>query len=187
MMKNKIGLLACALLLAMACGDSTSGTGDNATGGDMTPTTGDAGKDPVDGKPDGGGNDPTGGTNTTGDGNDEGGMPAGGACTNASDAAALMSFNPGTTASGCGTMCLDDKSCEACYAKDANFAKVTPGCRTCWVKITRCVADKCVLVGGLPTGPCFTAAEGKACADCRVMKCNDDFEKCSGLDPEKMP
>jgi len=202
MTKNKIGLLACALAFSVACGDSTGSTDDTTTGGEGTGGTNNAasttggGTTPTGGgNTTGGGNSPTGGgnstggegasagTNTTGDDNGEGGVPTTGACTNASDVAVLMSFDPGMTASGCGMSCLADDTCQDCYDKDANFSKVTPACRTCWVKITRCVADKCVLGGG---GACLTDANGQACADCRTTNCNAEFTTCSGMDPSMM-
>ena len=116
----------------------------------------------------------TGGSATTGTGTSTGtGSTVMNACTNAADAAVLMTKDAKTISADCGKQNL--------AAEPATFNCIKMGtglsddCTSCYDDSVVCAADHCI-------GMCITDPMSQPCTDCRQMYCVPAFQKCSGLD-----
>lgn len=160
--------IATSAVALFACSsETTSGSGTTSAGGSAATSTGTGGESTAT-------SSGTGGSATTGTGTSTGtGSAVMNACTNAADAAVLMTKDAKTIAADCGKANL--------AAEPATFDCIKKGtglsddCTSCYDDSVVCASDNCL-------SKCLTDPMSQPCTDCRAMYCTPAFKTCSGLD-----
>lgn len=161
--------LATASVALFACGSdtktsSTSTTGGGGSEGTTTATSTGAG-----------GASTTSTSTGTGTGTSTGtGMGVMNACTNAADAAVLMSKNVKAITTMCGQMNAGaEPGTRNCIKMGTGLSD---DCTGCFSGEVDCVSANCLS----PEGHCLIDPAAQMCLDCRAKYCAKPFETCSG-------
>jgi hypothetical protein len=151
---SSLGILACGLVFASACGgDDGDDASDDGTGG----TSGTGG---------------TGGTSAGRECDPEGD----GVCQNATDCPPIQDGTTASASSSCGFMCLGDDNREQCVTNCfMGAANTTAECSACYGALVDCAATNCLNV-------CGASPNSDECDTCQTEAgCDPAFIACSGL------
>lgn len=178
MLRSSLHLLfvvAASAVALVACGSDTTSTTSTGTGsgGGTTSATGTGGST-TSGT---GGNASTSTATGTGTGTASSsgtGMAVMNACTNAADAAIIMSKDVKAITTMCGQ---ENGGAEVptknCIKKDTGLSD---DCAGCYSGQVACIADHCLGA----EGKCLIAPNDQLCTDCRKKYCVPAYEACSG-------
>ena len=102
------------------------------------------------------------------------GMAVTNACTNAADAAIIMSKDVKAITTMCGQMTGGSEGPTRTCIK--NGTGLSDTCASCYSGEVACVVDHCLGA----EGKCLIAPDAQLCTDCRKKYCTTEYETCSG-------